>query len=267
MSAPRLDLEIVGEGRDLVLLHSLLSDRTSYEPLAARIAGQRRLILVNLPGFGRSAPAGATPADHADALADLFDGLALPPETDVLGNGLGGFVALALAARHGARFARLVLIGSGIAFPEAGHATFRALADKVEQDGMAAVAGAAMRRMFPEAFIQANPAIIAEREAVFTRIDPKVFATACRALAALDLSDELASVRNPTLIVVGAEDQATPPTLGRALAERLANADLTLLRGLGHCPHIQDPDAFVSAVAPFLGLSPSPAPAAADRSA
>jgi 3-oxoadipate enol-lactonase len=267
MSAPRLDLDIRGQGRDLVLLHTLLSERTSDEPLAARIEDQRRQILVNLPGFGRSPPAGATPADHAHALAELFDELALPSETDVLGNGLGGFVALALAARHGVRFARLVLIGSAIAFSEAGRATFRALADKVERDGMAAVVGAAMRRMFPEAFIQANPAIIAEREAVFTRIDPKVFAASCRALAALDLSDELARIRNPTLIVVGAEDQATPPALARALAERLVSAELTLMPGLGHCPHIQDPDAFVGAVAAFLGLSPSRAPAAGGLSA
>src|SRR5690606_31084004 len=76
-------------------------------------------------------------ADYADAVAGVFDDLALPPETDVLGNGLGGFVALALAARHGARFARMVLVGSAIAFPEAGRATFRALADKVERYGMA----------------------------------------------------------------------------------------------------------------------------------
>ena len=68
MSAPRLDVQIVGEGRGLVLLHSLLSDRTSYEPLAARLAGQRRLILPNLPGFGRSPPAGPAVSDHADAI-------------------------------------------------------------------------------------------------------------------------------------------------------------------------------------------------------
>ena len=39
MSASRLDVEIVGKGRDLVLLHSLLSDRTSFEPLAASLTG------------------------------------------------------------------------------------------------------------------------------------------------------------------------------------------------------------------------------------
>jgi 3-oxoadipate enol-lactonase len=261
MSAPRLDVEIKGRGRDLVLLHSLLSDRTSYEPLAARLTDQRRLILVSLPGFGRSPPAGPAVSDHADAVAAMFDDLALPPETDVLGNGLGGFVALHLAIRHGSRLARLVLVGSAIAFPEAGRATFRALADKVEREGMAAVIDAAMRRMFPADFIAANPEVVAGREAVFRRLDPEVFAAACRALAALDLGDDLARIRNPTLVVVGGEDQATPPALGRALAERLANARIVEMPGLGHCPHIQDPDAFVARIAPFLGLDASRAEA------
>src|SRR5919106_2360556 len=254
MRTARLDVEIIGEGRDLVLLHSLLSDRTSFEPLAARLEGERQLILVNLPGFGASPRAGPSIGDFADAVAGLFDDLALPRETDVLGNGLGGFVGLQLAIRHGARFDRLVLVGSAVAFPEAGRATFCALADKVEREGMAAVTGAAMRRMFPEPFIAAHPELIDGREAVFEGIDPAVFASACRALAALDLDADLAQVRNRTLVVVGEQDEATPPALGGALANHLADAQLTQLPGLGHCPHIQDPDAFVAAIAPFLDL-------------
>ncbi len=187
-------------------------------------------------------------------MAGLFDDLGLSPETDVLGNGLGGFVGLQLAIRHGARFDRLVLVGSAITFPEAGRATFRALADKVEREGIAAVTGAAMRRMFPEAFIAARPDVIAERAAVFEQIDPAVFASACRALATMDLGPELARVWNRTLIVVGEQDEATPPPLARALAGRLGDAALIEMPGLGHCPHIQDPDAFVAAIAAFLGL-------------
>ncbi|MGH6901093.1 MAG: alpha/beta fold hydrolase [Geminicoccaceae bacterium] len=254
MRTPGLDVEIVGRGRHLVLLHSLLADRTSFEPLAARIAGERRLVLVSLPGFGQSAPGGPSIGDHADRVAATFDDLALPPDTDVLGNGLGGFVALNLAIRHGRRFGRMVLVGSAIAFPEAGRATFRALADKVEQGGMAPVVDAAMRRMFPAPFIAASPEVVAGPAAAFRRIDPEVFASACRALATLDLSSELSGIQNPTLIVVGAEDEATPLALGQALAARLANARLLEMPGLGHCPHIQDPDAFVAAIAPFLGL-------------
>jgi 3-oxoadipate enol-lactonase len=254
MRTARLDVESFGEGRDLVLLHSLLSDRTSFDPLAAGLAGERRLILVNLPGFGKSPAAGPAFSDYAERVAALFDDLALSQETDVLGNGLGGLVGLSLAIGHGMRFDRLVLVGSAIAFPEAGRATFRALADKVEREGMAAVTAVAMRRMFPERFIAAHPEVVAGREAVFEQIDAAVFASACRALATLDLAADLPRVRNRTLIVVGEQDEATPPALGRALAERLADARLIELPGLGHCPHIQDPDAFAAAVAPFLGL-------------
>ena len=75
-------------------------------------------------------------------------------------------------------------------------------------------------------FIAANREVVAGREAVFRQIDAGVFASACRALAALDLGPELARIENPTLLVVGAEDPATRPALGRALADRLAGAEL-----------------------------------------
>ncbi|MDP2621644.1 MAG: alpha/beta hydrolase [Hyphomicrobiales bacterium] len=252
MGAHRLDIETVGRGRPLVLLHSLLSDRTSFKPLADRISG-RRLILVNMPGFGLSEPAEPV-AGYAERIAELFDALSLAPDTDILGNGLGGFVALTLAMHHGERFRRLVLVGSAVGFPEAGRATFRALAGKVEEAGMGAVAQAAMQRLFPDDFIAANPKLIAGRKAVFEGIDASVFASACRALAILDLGADLDKVRNPILIVVGEKDAATPAPLARELAGRLADASVVELLGLGHCPHMQDPDALLAAVSDFLGL-------------
>jgi 3-oxoadipate enol-lactonase len=255
MPDPRLDVKIIGKGRDLVLINALLSDRTAYEPLAERISDERRLIMVNLPGFGASPATAASLDDHADQVAGLFDDLGLAADADILANGLGSFVALKLAIRHGGKFGRMVLVGSGIAFPDAGRATFRALADKVDAEGMGAVAGAAIKRMFPDAFIAANPAVVAERERVFKAIDRQVFAASCRLLAALDLAPDIAKVRNPTLVVIGLEDGATPPAIGRELAARLPDGRAIEMAGVGHCPHIQVPDAFVAAIAPFLGLN------------
>jgi 3-oxoadipate enol-lactonase len=247
-------VKIVGEGRDLVLVNALLSDRTAYEPLAERLAGERRLLMINLPGFGASPATASSLDDHADAIAGLFDDLALPGDTDILANGLGSFVVLKMAIRHGGKFSRMVLVGSGVAFPNHGRATFRMLADKVDAEGMAAVAGAAIKRMFPDAFIAANPGVVAERQRVFKTIDPKVFAASCRLLAALDLGPDLPKIRNPALVVIGSEDGATPPAIGRELAARLPDGRAVEMAGVGHCPHIQVPDAFLAAIAPFLGI-------------
>lgn len=254
MATPRLDVKIVGEGPDLVLINALLSNCSAYEALAERIADRRRMIMINLPGFGASPATVGSLDDFADMVVGVFDDLGLPAGTDVLANGFGSFVTQKIAIRHGDRIGRVVLVGSGASFPDAGRATFRALADKVEADGMAAVAGAAVKRMFPDDFIEANPDIAAERENVFRNIDAKVFAASCRNLAALDLTGDLPKIKNPVLVVVGEVDSATPAAIGRDLAERLPDGRAIELDGVGHCPHMQVPDRFVATIAPFLGL-------------
>ncbi|MBW4656974.1 MAG: hypothetical protein KME20_28595 [Kaiparowitsia implicata GSE-PSE-MK54-09C] len=91
--------------------------------------------------------------------------MALGSDTDVLGNGLGGFVATTLAIRHGTRFDRLVLAGTGVGFTDQGRASFHVMAERVRGHGMEGVVDIAMKRLFPEAFRAANPAILAERRA------------------------------------------------------------------------------------------------------
>jgi pimeloyl-ACP methyl ester carboxylesterase len=173
----------------------------------------------------------------------------------MIGNGLGSFVALLLAAHCGLHVGRLVLLGGAIAFPEQGRVAFRALAEKVEREGMASVADVAMARMFPADFIAANPAVVAERKGAFLRIDPAVFAAAARALATLDLSKELASIRNPALILTGEKDVATPPELGRQLAEKLSAGRFVELPGIGHAPHIEALAQTIAIITPFLGIA------------
>jgi len=251
----KLDVLETGSGRALVLLHSLLSDRGAFDGVAPRLAGERRVLLVDLPGFGNSAPAGPLLEDSADCIAENFDRLGLTPtETDVLGNGFGGFVAVAFAVRHGRKFDKLVLVDTGAAIPDAGKPAFHKMAALVESGGMNAVLDAALARMFPADFLAANPSIAEERRAALRRMDPQRFAAACRALAALDLRSAIKSIRNPTLVVVGLKDTATPPALSHELAATIPGAQLVELPHCGHSPHIQDPDGFWRAVKPFLGL-------------
>src|SRR5882724_1744720 len=155
----RLDVAQIGKGRNLVLLHSLLSDRTAFDRIAPRLASERRLWLVNLPGFGASATAGPELDDVADRIAEELPKLGLAGDADLLGNGFGGFVSVALAARHGKLFDRLVLVDTGAAIPPQGKAAFHAMAERVESHGMEAVVATALQRMFPDDFLAAHPDI------------------------------------------------------------------------------------------------------------
>ena len=111
-----------------------------------------------------------------------------------------------------------------------------------------------MKRLFPEDFIAANPDIMAERRAALVKTNPEFFAEACHALAALDLTPHIGKIRNPTLVVVGELDAATPPEMSRALAKALPGAALIEMPGCGHAPMAQEPEAFIKAIAKFLDL-------------
>jgi 3-oxoadipate enol-lactonase len=256
-SRGRLAMEVRGEGPDLVLLHSLLTDRHGFDPVVPALSSHWRVNQVDLPGFGGSVPvAGSTIDDWADALGALLDeGDFDPRSTCVIGNGLGAFLALALAVRHGQLFDRLVLIGCGSRFSEEGRAAFLRMAEVVANGGMAAVAETALRRIYSEDYLLAHPEQAEERRRVLLQIDARAFQAACAALARLDYSGEVGRIRNATLVVTGADDQATPPSLGTQLAESMPVASFRLLPGLAHAPQLQDPEALLAAIGPFLDLA------------
>jgi 3-oxoadipate enol-lactonase len=252
INGAHLDVEQLGSGPELVLLHSLLTDRSAFDRVKSELARQRRVILVNMPGYGRSSPVGSTIEEYADHVAGLFRALELSARSAVLGNGFGGFVALALAARHGVRFDRLIVADSVATFPAPAKEPFKILHAKVSEQGMDAVLDAAVRRMFPEAFILNHPKIVAERKAALAQADPQCFARACLALARVDLRDAVRGIRNPTLVMVGALDQTTPPELARELAQAIPGARFQEIPGAGHCPQIESPAEFLAAVQAFL---------------
>jgi 3-oxoadipate enol-lactonase len=250
----RAEVDIVqtGAGRDLILLHSLLTDRSAFDRVTPLLSKKRRVSLVNLPGYGASSAAGASIEDYADHIAGLIRMLGLSKQTDVLGNGLGGFIAVALAARHGKLFDRLVVADSVAAFPATGKEPLQRLAERVRLEGMSAILDAAIQRMFPEPFIAAHPDIVAERKSALAKANPECFRTACMALTRVDLTPVLARIRNPILVMVGALDGATPVPLARRLATGIAGSKFVEIPDCGHCPQIENPDAFMNAIDEFL---------------
>jgi pimeloyl-ACP methyl ester carboxylesterase len=100
---PAVGFTRAGAGEPLVLIHPLGADRRMWDPVLDRLAAERDVIAVDLPGFGDSPPiAPARPIDLAAAVAGLLGSLGVE-RPHVAGNSLGGWVALELALAGEAR--------------------------------------------------------------------------------------------------------------------------------------------------------------------
>jgi 3-oxoadipate enol-lactonase len=249
-----------GKGPPLVLFHSLLSDRASFDAIVPELAQSFRAIVPELPGFGRSRAVDGALAAVADRMAEAVREAAGGDDAIVLGNGYGGFVALQMAIRHPGIAARFILADCGAAFAESGRQAFRNMAAASSAGGLAAITDVAMRRLFAPEFQADHPEWMRDRREAFLKTDPDVFRAACAALAALDLRAELTKVKVPVLVLVGEHDEATPPPMSHELAAGLPQAELRIIPGCAHVPQLQAPNLFLDAIRDFL---PAANPAAA----
>jgi 3-oxoadipate enol-lactonase len=243
---------ISGEGPPLILFHSLLSDRASFERIVPKLSESFRVIVPELPGFGQSKPVSGGLAAVAKRMGDAVRDCAGGEETIVLGNGYGGFVALQMAIDHPEIATRLVLADCGAAFSEPGRQAFRNMAAAAGAKDLSAITDVAMRRLFAPEFQERNPELMRDRREAFLRTDSNVFQEACEALAGLDLRPRLSQVKVPVLVLVGEHDEATPPPMSHELAAGLPNARLTVLPGCAHVPQLQSPELFLGAIEGFL---------------
>lgn len=254
----KVQIDSDGAGPELVVIHSLLTGPEAFDAVVTSLSVRATVHRVHLPGFGRSTTLPGpdiTISDLAGVVAGAMSGLGTGPDATVLGNGLGSFVALTLAIEHGDGFGRLIASNTGPGFPDDRKAAFTTMSDLAESGGMPAVADVAIQRIFPPGFLDDHPGAADRRRAVLETIDPTAFAAACRGLARLDLSHELGSIRNPTLVIAGEIDQTTPPTLGRSVTDAVPGASFVEIPGCGHCPQLENPEALVAEIDRFVAAA------------
>src|SRR5689334_8707735 len=120
-----------GEGRDLVVLHSLLADRSAFDPVLAALTAKFRVTLINLPGFHGSEPVVTPLLDaYVARIEDGFQEFGIGNDAILIGNGFGGTLALAFALDHPERVAKLVISDAAAGFPEEGRKAFAVMAQK-----------------------------------------------------------------------------------------------------------------------------------------
>ncbi|MDP2430449.1 MAG: pimeloyl-ACP methyl ester esterase BioH [Pseudomonadota bacterium] len=209
----------------------------------------------DLPGYGEAATLSPYSAESlADALA-----ASIATPINLVGWSMGGMVALALAARHPDKVARLVLVGTSPAFaaradwphgmtPEVLDEFARALALDFRATllrflSLQARGGDAARAVI----VQLRARMQAQAEP-----NPEVLAAGLELLRTVDLRDQVEQVRCPTLVMHGAYDTLCAPEAGAWLAEHLPNGRLALHERASHAPFLSHPDWFVATLKEFL---------------
>ena len=259
-----LHVEVAGSGAPLVLLHGFALHGGVFAPLVERLARDRRLIVVDLPGHGHSAQVPVstledTAAAVAATLRSVHDAGGACDGADVLGWSFGGQVALALAAARPASVRRLVLActtPSFVARPGFDSAMDEAMLRRFGDE--LRVAYRLTLQRFLTLQVQGSAAAHATLAALRTRLfargepSPGALAATLALLVGTDLRAAVPLVGVPALVLAGPRDTLVPLAASEWLAAHLPDARLQLIDGAAHAPFLSHPDAFAAAVERFL---------------
>ena len=248
----------------VLMLHGFGSSLHTWDAWAQALQATHRVVRVDLPGAGLSAPDPQGRYDDEHALVQLMalmDVLNMP-RASVVGHSMGGRLAWRLAALHPERVEKLVLVApDGFASP----------GFEYGKSPDVGIAGKLLPYTLPRALLRAglapawgNPERLPQD--TITRYHELLLAPGGRQaiiqrMEQMRLQDPiplLANVQAPTLLIWGDLDAMIPPANAqdylRAIPEvaGVANAELILLPGLGHVPQEEDPAAALPALQKFL---------------
>jgi len=246
-----------GSLRTYVLLHAFPIGANLWEPQMHSIPPGWRLITPDLRGFGGSTELDSSGtlsmSDYAEDLVDLLDELGIA-QAVVGGASMGGYATLAFLQAAADRVDGLVLANTraGADSPEA-RANRRNMLALLDREGPSGVAREMMPKLLGKTTHETNP----EAEATVRRLIKQQSPIAVRAaihrmMHRPDSTPLLATIRVPTLVITGDEDELIPIDESRAIANAVPGATLLLIPRAGHLSNLEQPDPFNNALTAFL---------------
>ena len=234
----------VGRGEPLVLIHGLGDDHRAWRKTVPDLMLRRRVILYDLRGHGATSvgePDSTLQQLGAD-LAALLEVLELERPL-IAGFSLGGTIAMRLALDRPELVGGLALVATSSRVGRAAAEWYAERAALVDRDdpGLRDVLERDTNDVYAQSPDEAADGWSIRNES--TR-DPRGYANACRAMAALNkapLDPELPRIQAPTLIVASDLDQHCPPRAAEIIAAGIAGSKLVVLQGAGHPIPVERP--------------------------
>ncbi|MCX7791288.1 MAG: alpha/beta hydrolase, partial [Chloroflexaceae bacterium] len=228
----------------LVLVHGAGGSRLHWPGSLRRLPGAT-VYTLDLPGHGRSAGAGCdTIEGYATAVADFLRAVGVERAV-IAGHSMGGAIAMCLALDFAGLVSGLVLVATGARLRVA-----PAILEGIRDDFAQSVA--LITRYAWSA--QAPARLVARGRKGLLETDPAVLLSDFTACDRFDVMDRLGEIRVPTLVVVGTEDQLTPPRYALFLAGHIPGALLAVIEGAGHMVMLEQPDEVEKAAVSYTHL-------------
>lgn len=253
LNGTALRYAVDGRGPEtLVLIHELAGSLNSWDGLVALLPAHIRTVRYDLRGAGLSEKVnGSLDLDTLAAdIAALLAALAIDGPVTVAGAAIGAAIATRFAARYPARCKALVLIAPALGIPPERKAGAGELADRIDCEGLRAVAEAVLPKAFPED-LWANADEKRRAIARWLGADPQGYAAAYRMLINADLTGDLAGIAAPALVLAGRYDPFGTPDIVDARTGAMQRRDFRVLDG-GHFLAVQSPAVLAAALVPFL---------------
>ncbi len=273
--APALTRHRGGSGQPLVLVHGLGLSWRSWQPVLDALEDRHDVVAIDLPGFGESLPlpdgAAPTPTRLADAVESELDRLGLDAPA-LVGNSLGGWVALELARRG--RAARAVVISpSGLESPAdaPGHRPQRADATpRALRRAAGPMADRRRRRPHHALRRPAEPALAlvagrGRRAICTTSPTRRAFSPRCSSTVATHAAMWLGEIEVPVRVAYGTLDLMLGVFTAPRFAAAIPRAELVPLPAVGHVPMLDDPELVARTILDFTADADTPPRPAATR--
>ncbi len=254
-------VHIAGSGRPVVLLHGLLTDSRVWQPLVAALGDRYLTVAVDAPGHGATPPRRGpfTLEEEADSLVALLDAAGITGPAAWVGHSMGGMKAMRVALAHPERVAALVLISTQpYEEPQRTARPYEAMIETAKEWGISYDLARMIGQLnFSREYLD-TPAGKAWIDH-FQALDGNAIEGACHAVFRRgDISDRLAALRVPTLVLHGRQDVPIRIATARRYVAELPHAEFIELDGCCHTPPCERPAETAGYVAAFLDRTYAP---------
>lgn len=238
----------------LILVGSLGTHGDMWRPQVEALAGELRLVRLDVRGHGRSPvpPGPYSIPELAQDVLDTLEDLGIE-RAAYCGLSIGGMIGQWLGAHAPERFERLILLFTAAVAPSPEVFRERAAAVR-EAGGAGGLVEGLLPRWLTEEYREAHPETVAWLSEMVAACPAEGYAACAEAIAAMDLRAGHASIALPTLVVSGAQDGSTPPEMGRVIADAIPSARHELLDPSGHIGSIERADEINALIRQHLEL-------------